>query len=494
MSGGLTPGRGIGLAGLLVTTALLAPGVASAATVTPNTTADEYSATNDGVCSLREAIQSVDGDSNFGGCTATNLPYHFTTPADTVQLPAGHYTLTIPPTGGDDNASGDLNTTHDTTIQADSGAQVTIDGNGIDRVLFASTFGVTVTINGVTITGGSTSVPGSMSAANGGGIVTSGGTNLVVTNSTISNNTVDGFGAGLDVNGPTTLTNDTISGNTSTELGGAGLASTGASIALDNVTISDNHYTNTSAAASQVAGGFLTSSATATLHNSLIAGNTSAAPTTPAPDCQANPAITSQGGNVIGSDTGCTYTAAGSDSVNNANAASELTPLGLHGGPTPTQALLPGVANPAIDRGVATCQTLDQRGKIRSGRGTSCDSGAFELGPDTTLTIMPPIGGSVTGTGINCPGDCSEIFHDGTNVPLSTTPASGFLFDSWTGDCSGSGACAAIMDANRTVGATFDAIPSPPTGTTPPPARKKKCKHKRRHHAVAAKKCKKKSR
>ena len=55
-----------------------------------------------------------------------------------------------------------------------------------------------------------------------------------------------------------------------------------------------------------------------------------------------------------------------------------LGPLRDNGGPTPTQALLPG--SPAIDHGDdAGCPTADQRGVPRP-RGAACDIGAYEYG------------------------------------------------------------------------------------------------------------------
>ena len=40
-------------------------------------------------------------------------------------------------------------------------------------------------------------------------------------------------------------------------------------------------------------------------------------------------------------------------------------------------------------------------------------------------------------------------------MTLTATPASGFTFSGWTGDCSGTGTCTLTMDVNKTVGATF---------------------------------------
>ena len=65
--------------------------------------------------------------------------------------------------------------------------------------------------------------------------------------------------------------------------------------------------------------------------------------------------------------------------------------------------------------------------------------------------------GSVTSSpgGINCPSSCSHNFNHGTSVTLTATPATGSLFDHWSGDCSGSGSCVLAMSQDRTVVATF---------------------------------------
>ncbi len=70
--------------------------------------------------------------------------------------------------------------------------------------------------------------------------------------------------------------------------------------------------------------------------------------------------------------------------------------------------------------------------------------------------VAPADGGVVTGSGIDCPGDCEETFDDGARVELAATPAGGFLFSHWTGDLDGSDNPAALdMDADKSVTAVF---------------------------------------
>jgi uncharacterized repeat protein (TIGR01451 family) len=72
------------------------------------------------------------------------------------------------------------------------------------------------------------------------------------------------------------------------------------------------------------------------------------------------------------------------------------------------------------------------------------------------LTVSVQGNGTVTShpAGINCPGDCVEDYGSGVSVPLTTTPASGWRFASWSGnaDCTDG---SVTMDADKTCTATF---------------------------------------
>ena len=99
-----------------VLTVQSAPATPSA-TIVVNTTADEFGTGKN--CSLREAIQSANTDSDFGGCTGVKAYGD-----DVITLPAGTYTLTGA-SGEDANASGDLDITSALTING-AGAKTTI--------------------------------------------------------------------------------------------------------------------------------------------------------------------------------------------------------------------------------------------------------------------------------------------------------------------------------------------------------------------------------
>ena len=69
--------------------------------------------------------------------------------------------------------------------------------------------------------------------------------------------------------------------------------------------------------------------------------------------------------------------------------------------------------------------------------------------------------GSVVSTpsGIDCDAACSARFDAGTQIALTPAAAPGWQFASWTGDCTGSGACSLTLSADATVAATFTQVP-----------------------------------
>lgn len=69
-------------------------------------------------------------------------------------------------------------------------------------------------------------------------------------------------------------------------------------------------------------------------------------------------------------------------------------------------------------------------------------------------------GGTVTGTGVNCGNDCSEVYPAETQVTLTATPASGSTFAGWGGACTGTGTCTVMMSSAKAVTATFNVTTS----------------------------------
>jgi hypothetical protein len=88
--------------------------------------------------------------------------------------------------------------------------------------------------------------------------------------------------------------------------------------------------------------------------------------------------------------------------------------------------------------------------------------------PQVTLTLAPQDNGTIsrsrTGAGIPrlCPEGCQVSYDVGTQVDLSTNPASGYEFGSWGGACAGQGAvCSLTMTSDRQVSVTFRQIAAP---------------------------------
>ena len=126
-----------------------------------------------------------------------------------------------------------------------------------------------------------------------------------------------------------------------------------------------------------------------TLQNTVVANN-SQFPDTPQRDpANCSGSVTSRGNNLDGDGT-CSLTGPGDLS----KVDPKLGPLADYGGPTQTQALLPG--SPAIDAGSnVDCPATDQRGFQRprdgDGNGTQvCDIGAFESDGSSNPALCSP--------------------------------------------------------------------------------------------------------
>ncbi len=212
---------------LIVAACLVPAAPASAVTIAVDSTADA-----DGACTLRHAITAANGDAPTGGCAGGSG-------ADTITIPAGTYTLTRAGAGEDANATGDLDVTSGLTIQGAGAGSTTVDAGGLDRV-FHVIGGVTVTIRGLTITGGRTpdgapgtnvSAPGDVPAEAGdagagpdGGGILSEGTLTVESCRVTGNRTGSGGGGGIAVGGNGVLAGDSgsVGSGGSGGKGGAG--------------------------------------------------------------------------------------------------------------------------------------------------------------------------------------------------------------------------------------------------------------------------------
>ncbi len=371
------------LAGLALFAWPAATGVAST-TIVVNSTQDKLS--NDGLCTLREAIIVANKDARSGGksgeCPAGSG-------ADTIILPAGTYTLNRSDSGKEDSGStGDLDITSNVTISSTGPGMTIIDTSrfttGFNDRIFHILSG-NVTLSGVIIKGGNV-------AGDGSGIYNNGA--LTVTNSTVFSNTAGANGGGIYNAGTVTLINVTISGNTGKTSGG-GLFNNSGTANLNNVTIATN-IADSDRNGTGDGGGIFRSGGTINLKNTLVGANVDNSAAAKHADCSGM--LTSQGHNLLGNDTGCVFSAADGDQVGTGSGPIDprLGPLQNNGGPTPTHALLAG--SRAIDAGDNVgCPATDQRGLSRP-RGLACDIGAYETSGNDSwttafqLTLMPPTG------------------------------------------------------------------------------------------------------
>jgi Divergent InlB B-repeat domain len=98
---------------------------------------------------------------------------------------------------------------------------------------------------------------------------------------------------------------------------------------------------------------------------------------------------------------------------------------------------------------------------------------AASHGTTVSVSLTGSSGGTVSGSGISCPGSCSGTFKPGAVVTLSATPAAGSSFGGWSGACSGTGPCTISVGVlDQAVTATFGpatATQGTPSGSTPAP-------------------------
>lgn len=217
-----------------------------AATFTVNSTADSVDAAPGngtcadaaGACSLRAAISEANA---LAG-------------ADTITLPAGTYTTTLPTSNENLNANGDLDIRQDLTITGAGAGTTFVEADAAtatasDRVFHIPLAGVVVVIENLTVRNGflldpgvpfgrgggiqnfgnltlnGVTVSGNQTGTRAGGIHSTGAGNvLTLNNSTVSGNAVtspdaNSFGGGIFVeNGTSNFTGSSVTGNMATSL------------------------------------------------------------------------------------------------------------------------------------------------------------------------------------------------------------------------------------------------------------------------------------
>jgi CSLREA domain-containing protein len=228
-------------------------------------------------CTLRAAIQEANAQSG----------------ADTIQLPAGAFMLTIAGPDEDAALTGDLDVLGDLTLTGAGAASTVIDANQLDRSLDISS-GVAVEVRGLTIRNGRALYGGGIRSLGyqlalldsvvshnvariaGGGILTEGGTsNVVLTRSVITDNVATGGPPGAvggGIRGDTvslidSTAADNVVGSESGSGQGGGIH--GGQVTLTNSTVSGNRSIGSNG---NQGGGISAGSLMAT--NSVISRNT----------------------------------------------------------------------------------------------------------------------------------------------------------------------------------------------------------------------------
>lgn len=372
-----------------------------------------------GGCTLRAAIEEankcpVDALACGGGVT--------------IQVPPGTYTLTIPPSGINDNLTGDLDIYNSNDLPSyviegtDPANPPVIDAAELDRVFLIGDSTTPVTLRYLVIRGGKLTITESDAIdKNGAGVSNRGILNLE--NVVIENNQIGcfpashsecytGVGGGLFSINQLTMNTTTVRNNSA--IRGGGIFFTGdPQMRVLNSTISGNQalsngggilnygtvYIENSTISNNVAAytGGIVNNLTLKLYNVTIASNVSlegiatnlvnsnelnirnsiiAYPLSPytISNCQNTGTWTADGNNMY-SDSSCVP---GVNDFPNTNP--KLTPLAWLGGPTMTHGLLEG--SPAHNAGTNFC--LDTNGYVISSdqrgvnRDSQCDLGPFE--------------------------------------------------------------------------------------------------------------------
>jgi len=266
--------------------AVAGAGSASAAMIKVTTKKDEFD-TGPKKCSLREAVQAANTDKKFGGCPRGKG-------RDVIVLGRGVYELSIPGTGEDENADGDLDSRGNLTIRGKGRAKTTIDGNGNvlqERILERVEGNLTVakltmrnadaytseyygagvgaeesSAEGGTLTLRGVSIEDNYSYYSGGGIGVRYG-NLKVLKSRILDNDVDDYGGGIyfDADGRLEIRNSVIAGNRADDYTGGVYTDDGV-VVIDRTVVRDN-------AAYSYGGGIHLDAQSAKITRSTISGN-----------------------------------------------------------------------------------------------------------------------------------------------------------------------------------------------------------------------------
>jgi predicted outer membrane repeat protein len=257
-------------------------------------------------------------------------------------------------------------------------------GGGISNI---SGYG-SLTLTNSTVSGNSTVDGDTAAIGSGGGIIHfSVYGNLTLTNSTVSGNTARGGGGGIYStvhHGTIALINSTVSGNIASDRSGGGISSY--TYYFGNMTLTNSTVSDNRASlggAGVYTGGY--GWGTTAVTNTIIGDNQGSTP-----NCHGVLVLDSLGYNLTDDDS-CGFTEHSDLVVNNVG----LGRLQDNGGPTETHDLLTN--SPAIDAG-GNCPppATDQRGVPRP-QGAACDIGSVEYLPEPRRLLALIVGTGIIG-------------------------------------------------------------------------------------------------
>jgi uncharacterized repeat protein (TIGR01451 family) len=407
----------LALATALLAALLLVPR-ADAATFTVNRTAtdavdvnvgDGVCATSAANCTLRAAVQEANA----------------TTAADTIVLPSGQTAnLTLPAPGTASPSTGDLDVTHDLTVQASGATTATIDGGDVDRIFdvpdTSPSPNIVLTVSGVTLRNGkvlgahggailslgtlvftdsrvtSSDAVGSGGVDSQGGAITNGSAHGIatVTRSRIDGNSAT-IGGGISNLGVMTIDRSTLDGNSSRagESGSGGAMHNGGTLDIQNSTVTGNSDNGGNGGGAVITSAVGSGTGQVTIAFSTFTNNTSGIGSVRnlggagsfvnvkasimLGDCNGVAPISVVPHHNIGGGGSC-----GLNDASDAPAGTAtLGALGDNGGPTPTLKLAAGAGVDGLDdipAAQCTSPVVDQRGGKRP-LGGACDVGAYEV-------------------------------------------------------------------------------------------------------------------
>jgi hypothetical protein len=116
-----------------------------------------------------------------------------------------------------------------------------------------------------------------------------------------------------------------------------------------------------------------------------------------------------------------------------------------------------------VDSTVTAGTTYCYRVSAYNSAGSSAYSNEACATPASATLYSVTVAKAGTGAGtvasspaaLNCGSTCKASVASGTSLALSATPAAGSTFTGWSGACIGSGTCALVVDAAKTLTATF---------------------------------------